>query len=551
MDRSSTRSPAPSPSIVFLALLAAGLWYGTQGLLDDIQSVHETLRSGVFGLLGVALLIALGFEFVNGFHDTANAVATVIYTHSMAPVVAVVWSGVFNFLGVMVSTGAVAYGIITLLPVELILQVGSGAGYAMIFALLIAAIVWNLGTWAIGIPNSSSHALIGSIMGVGIANQLMAPAGQATSGVDWDQALNVAQALLFSPLMGFVFSAAAAAGDEIPHPRAEALRGAQKRRAAALVDSRILIFTCTGVSFAHGGNDGQKGMGLIMLILIGAAPTAYALNRTMPDSADARLRPVGDGRAERLRGPCRRQPAGDAGRGARHRRRRAARQEAQPARRFLPASRSCRATSRSNVQQLRRDRPCAGSGDAQSSQRHVFDGRCDPPAAESRARNSPRAETATLKDYTDGLADRHALHSAMGQGLRRDRAGPGHDGGLEAHRGHGRRAYRQDPPDLCAGRRGRNGRGAHHRRGGALRPAGFDHAYSVERRGRNDGGERLGPAMEHGPLDRHGLGADPSRRNGLAGGLYFSSPAGIGIKAKGPRQRRRKREVAALRNKFG
>src|SRR6185437_14317981 len=182
--------------------------YGVHGLVDDIQSVHETLALGVFSLLGIALLIALGFEFVNGFHDTANAVATVIYTHSMAPVIAVVWSGFFNFLGVMFSTGAVAYGIITLLPVELILQVGSGAGYAMIFALLLAAIIWNLGTWALGIPNSSSHALIGSVMGVGLANQLMAPAGQHTSGVDWSQAASVFSALFWSPLMGFVFAAA-------------------------------------------------------------------------------------------------------------------------------------------------------------------------------------------------------------------------------------------------------------------------------------------------------------------------------------------------------
>ncbi|HMH65350.1 MAG TPA: inorganic phosphate transporter, partial [Rhizomicrobium sp.] len=192
----------PATAIVFFCLLAAGIGYGIHGLLDDIQSVHEPLALGVFALLGIALLIALGFEFVNGFHDTANAVATVIYTHSMKPVVAVVWSGFFNFLGVMVSTGAVAYSIVTLLPVELILQVGSGAGYAMIFALLIAAITWNLVTWALGIPNSSSHALIGSIMGVGLANQLMARTGQATSGVDWGQALTVFQALLFSPLMG-------------------------------------------------------------------------------------------------------------------------------------------------------------------------------------------------------------------------------------------------------------------------------------------------------------------------------------------------------------
>src|SRR6202012_6088261 len=200
--------PSPIGAIVFFCLLAAGIGYGIHGLLDDIQNAHEPLEFGVFALLGLALLIALGFEFVNGFHDTANAVATVIYTHSMPAPLAVVWSGCWNLLGVLVSTGAVAYSVITLLPVELILQVGSSAGYAMIFALLIAAILWNLGTWALGIPNSSSHALIGSVMGVGLANQLMAPASQHTAGVDWSQAVSVGEALLFSPIMGFVLAGA-------------------------------------------------------------------------------------------------------------------------------------------------------------------------------------------------------------------------------------------------------------------------------------------------------------------------------------------------------
>jgi inorganic phosphate transporter, PiT family len=131
-----------------------------------------------FVLLGLALLIALGFEFVNGFHDTANAVATVIYTHSLPPHVAVVCSGLFNFLGVLFSSGAVAYGIIALLPVELILQVGSASGFAMVFALLIGAMIWNLGTWYLGLPASSSHTLIGSIIGVGLANQLVAGSGR-------------------------------------------------------------------------------------------------------------------------------------------------------------------------------------------------------------------------------------------------------------------------------------------------------------------------------------------------------------------------------------
>ena len=199
------KKPHAAGAIGFLAVLSAGLLYAAFSVHRDITSVGETnIATGAFVLLGIALLIALGFEFVNGFHDTANAVATVIYTHSLPPLVAVVWSGFFNFLGVLTSSGAVAFTVVTLLPVELILQVGSGAGYAMIFALLLAAIIWNLGTWAMGLPNSSSHALIGSIMGVGLANQFMAPAGSATSGVDWNQAFGVFKALLFSPLIGFV-----------------------------------------------------------------------------------------------------------------------------------------------------------------------------------------------------------------------------------------------------------------------------------------------------------------------------------------------------------
>src|SRR5690242_16859119 len=193
-------------NVLIALLLGVGLvWTGIQ-LYDDL--VASPMRSALpYILLGIALLIALGFEFVNGFHDTANAVATVIYTHSLPPPVAVIWSGAFNFLGVMASSGAVAFSVLSLLPVELILQVGGSAGFAMIFALLIAAIMWNLGTWWLGLPASSSHTMIGSIIGVGLANQLMAPAGSATSGVDWSQAMGVFRALLFSPIVGFVASA--------------------------------------------------------------------------------------------------------------------------------------------------------------------------------------------------------------------------------------------------------------------------------------------------------------------------------------------------------
>jgi inorganic phosphate transporter, PiT family len=273
-----------SAALVFVLLLVCGIGYAAYGIFTDTTNVGEPLAIGALVLLGIALMIALGFEFVNGFHDTANAVATVIYTHSLPPLAAVIWSGFFNFLGVVVSSGAVAYSIITLLPVELILQVGSSGGYAMIFSLLIAAIVWNLGTWSMGIPNSSSHALIGSIMGVGIANELMAPAGQATSGVDWSQAVNVGEALLFSPLVGFLLSALLLLLMKVVVPIPKLYQEPTDEKTPWWIRA-ILIFTCTGVSFAHGGNDGQKGMGLIMLILIGVAPTAYALNRAAPDSS--------------------------------------------------------------------------------------------------------------------------------------------------------------------------------------------------------------------------------------------------------------------------
>ena len=274
----------PGATIGFLAVLVGGLAFAGYSVFDDTQHVGETLALGAFAFLGLALVIALGFEFVNGFHDTANAVATVIYTHSLKPVFAVVWSGTWNFIGVLTSSGAVAYSVITLLPVDLILQVGSAGGYAMIFALLLAAVTWNLGTWWFGLPNSSSHALIGSILGVGLANQLIAgPSG--TSGVDWSQATNVLLALLVSPLIGFggSYLLLKAMKRVVPDPQ---LYEEPKGDAPPPKGIRaLLIFTCTAVSFAHGGNDGQKGMGLIMLILIGVAPTAYALNRTMPDGS--------------------------------------------------------------------------------------------------------------------------------------------------------------------------------------------------------------------------------------------------------------------------
>jgi PiT family inorganic phosphate transporter len=274
----------------FLAIVAAGLIFVAYSVYADVDAAGARVTSLVpYIMLGVALVIALGFEFVNGFHDTANAVATVIYTHSLPANFAVLWSGLFNFLGVLLSSGAVAFGIITLLPVELILQVGSSAGFAMVFALLIAATVWNLGTWWLGLPASSSHTLIGSIIGVGVVNALLR-GRDGTSGVDWDQALSIGKTLLVSPIVGFVCSAILLLVMKAL-VRNPALYQAPKRAGAPPWWIRILlVFTCTGVSFAHGSNDGQKGMGLIMLILIGTVPTAYALNRALPENRVATFR---------------------------------------------------------------------------------------------------------------------------------------------------------------------------------------------------------------------------------------------------------------------
>jgi inorganic phosphate transporter, PiT family len=264
---------------VFGVVLLVGVVYIGRHLIDDLSQVHSPSIMP-FLLLGLALLVALGFEFVNGFHDTANAVATVIYTHTLDPHIAVVWSGLWNFTGVVLSSGAVAFGIVSLLPVELILQVGGKAGFSMVFALLFAAIIWNLGTWYFGLPASSSHTLIGSIIGVGIANQLMS-VKTGTSGVDWAQATNIGKSLLLSPLVGFIFAALLLMASKWLLPKKDLYEAPKGAEPPPFWIRCLLVLTCTGVSFFHGSNDGQKGMGLIMLILIGTVPTAYAVNHAV------------------------------------------------------------------------------------------------------------------------------------------------------------------------------------------------------------------------------------------------------------------------------
>jgi len=242
-----------------------------------------SIGSGIFLLL--ALGLALSFEFVNGFHDTANAVATVIYTHSLKPWIAVIWSGCWNLIGVLTSSGTVAFAVLALLPVELVLNVGSGAGFAMVFALLISAILWNLGTWYLGLPASSSHTLVGAIMGVGLANAYLSGGHAFGEGINWSKASEVGASLLLSPIVGFVCAAVLLlVSKQLIHTKS-LYTAPEKDEPPPRWIRGLLVLTCTGVSFAHGSNDGQKGMGLIMLILVGILPLSFAVNLNTSQAA--------------------------------------------------------------------------------------------------------------------------------------------------------------------------------------------------------------------------------------------------------------------------
>jgi phosphate/sulfate permease len=249
-------------------------------------------------LLVLCLIAAFGFEFVNGFHDTANAVATVIYTNSLKPWTAVIWSGFWNFLGVAsgLFVGVkVAMGIVALLPVESLIDQNLAHSLAMVMALLISAVSWNLLTWYFGIPCSSSHTLIGSILGVGIAYSLLP--GSQGAAVDWGQATKIGSSLLISPLFGFSLTIIlmfvirrltrkTSYGDSL-------FKEPKKNSPPPTWIRVILILTCTSVSYYHGSNDGQKGIGLVMLILIGIVPAYFALNHKIePTRLSAPLKKI-------------------------------------------------------------------------------------------------------------------------------------------------------------------------------------------------------------------------------------------------------------------
>lgn len=244
----------------------------------------QSLGFGSLVLLLVCLAIAFGFEFVNGFHDTSNAVATVIYTHSMGPTLAVVLSGTCNFLGVLLSGIGVAMGIMKLLPVELLVSSGTGAGLAMVLALLLSAILWNLGTWYFGLPASSSHTLIGAILGVGLANSTL-PGHAFGAGVNWHKAQEIGLSLLISPFFGFVAAALLLLAMRLVTRNPVFFQEPPKDEPPPWFIRSVLIFACAAVSYFHGNNDGQKGVGLVMLILMGCVPAGFALDRGANEAA--------------------------------------------------------------------------------------------------------------------------------------------------------------------------------------------------------------------------------------------------------------------------
>ncbi len=227
-------------------------------------------------LLIVCLIAACAFEFINGFHDTANAVATVIYTNSLKPWVAVIWSAVWNSVGVFAGGITVAMGISYLIPVEILADQNIYHSVALIMALLITAIVWNLGTWYFGIPCSSSHTLVGSILGVGLAYSFIAE--KSGNYVNWSKASDIGLSLLVSPIVGFSLTILIMYLLRVSIKNKSIFKAPKTNDPPPFMIRMVLLLTCTGVSYSHGSNDGQKGIGLVMLILIAIAPSYFALN---------------------------------------------------------------------------------------------------------------------------------------------------------------------------------------------------------------------------------------------------------------------------------
>ena len=254
---------------------------------------HFTPESGaVIAMLIGCLILVLAFEATNGFHDTSNAVATVIYTHSLKPVPAVLWSGLLNFTGVLVGGISVAYALVEILPPDVLTPPDGSPAVPMLVSLFAAALFWNVLTWAFGIPNSSSHCIIGALIGVAAADALMHARGLG-QGVDWQQIITVLEALAISPVLGLAGAGGLYLLLRLVVRRGHLFEPPKEGEAPVWWLRSLLILTCTSVSFSHGTNDGQKSIGLIMLTIIGLLPATYALN----PNASAQLAQLGQNAA--------------------------------------------------------------------------------------------------------------------------------------------------------------------------------------------------------------------------------------------------------------
>ncbi len=240
--------------------------------------VHFVASSDVIiAMLVGCFILVLAFEATNGFHDTSNAVATVIYTNTMKPVPAVIWSGIMNFIGVLVGGIAVAYALVAILPPDVLTPPNGAPAVPMLLSLFVSALFWNILTWFFGIPNSSSHCIIGSLVGVAVADALL-HSRNMSAGVDWAQIWKVLEGLAFSPVLGFVLAGGLYGILRLVVRKGHLFEPPEGDKPPVWWLRGLLFLTCTGVSFSHGTNDGQKSIGLIMLTIIGLMPATYALN---------------------------------------------------------------------------------------------------------------------------------------------------------------------------------------------------------------------------------------------------------------------------------
>jgi PiT family inorganic phosphate transporter len=241
---------------------------------------HIALDGGFLIVFFLCYLAVMGFEFVNGFHDTANAVATVIYTKTLKPYYAIVWSGIWNFLGVLIVGTAVAMTLLKLVPLDTLITLPLQVGACLVIAILLASIVWNLGTWYLGIPLSSTHTLIGAMIGASLSFTYF----YGGPGVNWSKAGEIGLSLLISPIIGFGGAALLMLLERKTIKSKRLFHVPEGEDDKPPMPIRILLVcTCTLVSFFHGSNDGQKGVGLLLLILIVFLPASFAFNPKISD----------------------------------------------------------------------------------------------------------------------------------------------------------------------------------------------------------------------------------------------------------------------------